>query len=211
MSNAQLSFLMIKLRSLFLIFLLSYSVSFFSQETHKKWKFAFQLDNRFSSLRGQEVTVFGAKIGLQYKRLTRFGIGSSFILNPVYITYFNKKLNTTETNKISFWYLSIFNDWILYKNEKWECFLTEQIGFGDPNFTKEINNDVVSNVDVNLYVNEISGQINYKLMPWIGLGIGIGHRNLLNKKSVLNATFDAPIYIAKIIIYPDYFFKKNKD
>ena len=202
---------MIKPKSLFIaLILLSFSVMY-SQETPKKWKFAFQLDNRFSSIRGQEVTVFGAIIGLQYKRLTRFGIGGSFILNPIYISYFNKKLNTLETNKISFWYFSLFNDWILYKNQKWECFITEQIGFGDPNFTKEINNDVVSDVDVNLYINEISGQVNYKLTTWIGLGVGIGHRNLLNKKSVLNATFDAPIYIAKIIIYPDYFFKKNKD
>ena len=199
---------MLKIQSLFIVFvLLSFSV-FYSQETPKKWKFVFQLDNRFSSIRGQQVTVFGAKVGLQYKKLTRFGIGSSFVLNPIYITYFNKRLNTSEINKISFWYFSVFNDWILYKNQKWECFLTEQIGFGDPNFTKEINNDVVSNVDVNLYVNEVSGQVNYKVTPWVGLGVGIGYRNLLNKKSVLNGTFDAPIYIAKIIIYPEYFFKK---
>ena len=75
------------------------------------------------------------------------------------------------------------------------------------NFTKEINNDIVSNVDVNLYVNEISGQVNYKVTPYLGLGAGIGYRNLLNKKSVLNTTFDAPIYIAKIIIYPGGFFQ----
>ncbi|RAR71821.1 hypothetical protein CLV55_106174 [Flavobacterium aciduliphilum] len=180
----------------------------FSQETSNKWKFAFQLDNRFSSIRGKEVTVFGGKVGVQYRKLTRFGLGGSIVMNPVYIEYFNRKVNAQETNKISFWYVSIFNDWILYKNKKWECFATEQVGFGRPNFTKEINNDVVSDVDVAVYVNEISGQVNYKIVPWIGVGAGIGHRNLLNKKSVLNTTFDAPIYIAKIILYPDFFFKK---
>ncbi len=179
---------------------------FYSQEAPKKWKFAFQLDNRFSSIRGKEITVFGLKVGLQYKKLTRFGVGSSFIVNPVYIDYFNKKRNTEETNKISFWYFSVFNDWILFKNNKWEGFVTEQIGFGRPNFTKEINNDIVSDFNVNLYVNEISGQVNYKLTKWIGLGAGVGYRSLLNKKSVLNTTFDAPIYIAKIIIYPETFF-----
>ena len=199
---------MIKLQTLLIAVLLFFSTAFYGQETPNKWKFAFQLDNRFSSIRGKEVTVFGAKVGVQYRKLTRFGIGGSLVLNPIYIDYFNKKLNTPETNKISFWYLSVFNNWILYKNKKWECFLTEQVGFGRPNFTKEINNYVVSDVDVDLYINELSGQVNYKLTPWVGLGIGIGHRNLLNKKSVLNTTFDAPIYIAKIIIYPDYFFKK---
>jgi len=197
---------MIQLKSLFIVFLLFGCAVFYSQEAPKKWKFAFQLDNRFSSIRGKEITVFGLKVGLQYKKLTRFGVGSSFIVNPVYIDYFNKKRNTEETNKISFWYFSVFNDWILFKNNKWECFVTEQIGFGRPNFTKEINNDIVSDFNVNLYVNEISGQVNYKLTKWIGLGAGVGYRSLLNKKSVLNTTFDAPIYVAKIIIYPETFF-----
>jgi len=190
---------------LFCLILFSTS-SYYSQEVPKKWKFAFQLDNRFSSIRDRNVTVFGLKVGLQYKKLTRIGIGSSFIVNPVYIDYFNKKIKTEETNKISFWYFSVFNDWILFKNKKWECFATEQIGFGRPNFTKEINNDIVSDINVNLYVNEISGQVNYKFTKCIGLGAGVGYRNLLNKKSALNTTFDAPIYIAKIIIYPETFF-----
>jgi len=198
---------MTKLQALCLCFLLFSTTTFYGQEVPKKWKFSFQLDNRFSSIRGKEVTVFGMKIGMQYKKLTRFGIGGSLISNPVYIDYFNKKEKAEETNKIGFWYFSIFNDWILYKSKRWECFATEQVGFGRPNFTKEINNDIVSNVDVNLYVNEISGQVNYKVTPYLGLGAGIGYRNLLNKKSVLNTTFDAPIYIAKIIIYPGGFFQ----
>jgi hypothetical protein len=178
-----------------------------AQDIPKKWSFAFQLDNRFSNIRNNEVTVFGAKIGFQYKKLTRVGLGSSFIINPVYINYFNKKANKEETNKISFWYFSVFNDWILFKNKKWECFFTEQIGFGKPSFVKEINDDVVSDVSVNLYVNEISGQVNYKFTSWIGVGAGFGYRNLLNNKAVLKTTFDSPIYIAKLIILPEVFFK----
>jgi len=186
-----------------------FSISNYSQEASKKWTFAFQLDNRFSSIRNQEISVFGTKIGFQYKKLTRFGLGSSFIINPVYINYFNKKLNNEETNKISFWYFSIFNDWILFKNNRWECFVTEQMGYGKPSFVKEVNDDVVSHVNVDLYVNEISGQVNYKFTSWIGFGAGFGHRSLLNNKSdVLKRTFDAPIYIAKIIILPEIFFKK---
>lgn len=184
-----------------------FSISNFAQEVTKKWTFAFQLDNRFSSIRNQEITVFGAKIGFQYKKLTRVGLGSSFIINPVYINYFNKKINKEETNKINFWYFSVFNDWILYKNKKWECFLTEQIGYGKPSFIKEINDDVISDVSIDLYVNEISGQVNYKFTSWIGVGAGFGYRSLLNNKSVLKTTFDSPIYIAKIIIQPEVFFK----
>lgn len=184
-----------------------FSISFYAQDIPKKWSFAFQLDNRFSNIRNNEVTVFGAKIGFQYKRITRVGLGSSFIINPVYINYLNKKLNKEETNKINFWYFSIFNDWILYKNKKWECFLTEQIGYGKPSFVKEISDDVVSDVNIDLYVNEITGQVNYKFTSWIGVGAGFGYRNLLNNKAVLKITFDSPIYIAKIIILPEVFFK----
>jgi hypothetical protein len=192
----------------FVIISFIFSISIYAQDAPKKWSFAFQLDNRFSSIRHQEISVFGAKIGFQYKKLTRIGLGSSFIINPVYINYFNKKLNKDETNKISFWYFSFFNDWIFYKNDNWECFVTEQLGYGKPSFVKEINDDVVSDVNVDLYVNEISGQVNYKITSWIGVGAGYGYRNLLNNKPVLKTTFDAPIFIAKIIILPEIFFKK---
>lgn len=188
--------------------LLFLSYSFYAQEVQKKWSFAFQLDNRFSSIRNQKITVFGTKIGFQYKKLTRFGMGSSFIINPVYLNYFNKKTNQEETNKISFWYFSFFNDWILYKNNNWELFLTEQLGYGKPSLIKEVNDDVISDVNVNLYVNEFSVQVNYKFTSWFGIGAGFGYRSLLNKKSVLSNTFDAPIYIAKLIISPEVFVKK---
>ena len=185
------------------------SLNSWSQETiEKKWRFAFQLDNRFSKIRGNEVTIFGAKAGLQYRKKVRFGIGTSFIINPVTISYYNKRAHAEETNVISFWYVSAFGDYIIYRSKNWECFLTEQLGFGTPSFKREINNDVVSDANVNLYVNEVSGQINYKVNHWIGLGVGVGHRDLLNKASALKATFDSPIYIAKIIIYPETFFEK---
>lgn len=200
---------MSKIKTTVLLLFIFFSILCFGQDNDPKWKLTFQLDNRFSEIHDSKVTIFGAKIGVQYKKLTRFGVGSSFILNPVYINYFNKKTNEEETNKINFWYLSFFNDWILYKNEKWECFVTEQVGFGRPSFTKEINNDIVSDINLNLFINEVSTQVNYKITPWVGVGAGIGYRNLLNKKSVLNATFDAPIYIAKVILYPGAFFKKQ--
>ena len=196
-------------KTIFVFILLLVSASNFSQENiPKKWKFAFQLDNRFSSIRNTDITIFGAKVGLQYKNLTRFGVGASFIVNPVTIEYFNKKLKVKETNVLNFWYLSVFNDWILYKSNHWECFLTEQMGTGNPSLKREVNDEVVANINVRLLLNEISGQVNYKINNWIGVGAGIGYRNILNNNPQLKNNFDAPIYIAKIIIYPETIFKK---
>jgi hypothetical protein len=189
-----------------ILFMISFSM--FSQENEaKKWKFAFQFDNRFSSIRNNDITIFGAKAGVQYKNLTRFGMGASFITNPVTIEYFNKKTKANETNNISFWYVSVFNDWILYKSNHWECFVTEQIGYGKPSFVREVNDEIVSDVNIGLVVNEISAQTNYKFNSWIGVGAGIGYRNILNPNARLKTTFDAPIYIVKVIIYPEVFFK----
>ncbi len=109
---------------------------------------------------------------------------------------------------VSFWYFSVFNDWILYKNEKWELFLTEQIGFGKPSLTRSVGDDVISDINVNLYVNELSAQVNYKIMPWLGAGAGFGYRKILNKNHLLNATFNAPIYILKVIVYPEVILRK---
>lgn len=189
-----------------IIFLISFSV--FGQESEvKKWKFAFQFDNRFSSIRENDITIFGTKAGLQYKNRTRFGLGVSFILNPLTIEYFNKKSKVNETNNIDFWYVSVFNDWILYKNDNWECFVTEQIGYGKPSFVREVHDEIVTDLNIPLFVNEISGQVNYKFNSWVGVGAGFGYRNILNSNAKLKNSFDAPIYIVKVIIYPEVFFK----
>ncbi len=200
---------MINKQLILLLFILSITTLTFSQvESQKKWKFAFQLDNRFSSIRKNDITIFGAKAGIQYRNLTRFGIGTSFLLAPVSIEYFNKKFKVQETNTINFWYVSFFNDWILYKSDHWECFVTEQIGIGNPSFTKEVNDEIISDANVGLFLNEISGQVNYKINNWIGIGTGFGYRNILNGNVQLKTTFNAPIYIFKLIIYPEGIFKK---
>ncbi|MFK7048390.1 MULTISPECIES: hypothetical protein [Flavobacterium] len=198
-------------RILFIIFLSFLSHYCNAQDpiipnSDKKYRFIFQMDNRLSSLRDNQISILGAKIGFQYKNKFRFGVGTSFILSPVKITYINKRTQLINDNKVSLWYGSLFTDWIFYKNPKWECFLTEQIGFGKPSFVREINDDIVRNTNISLYVNEISGQANYKILKWIGLGAGIGYRNILNSKAALKTTFDAPIYIGKIILYPENIF-----
>lgn len=180
-----------------------------SQELEKEYKFSFQLDNRLSSIKDNNITIYGAKIGIQYKHLTRLGIGGSFIANPVIINYFNKKLKLEETNTFYFWYFSLFNDWIIYKKNRWECFFTEQLGFGKPNFSKEINDEIVVDISRNLLLNELSGQVNYKVLPWLGAGAGFGYRNVLNGNSQFKNTMNAPIYILKLIIYPTYFQNKH--
>ncbi len=198
---------MFKPKNILFVLLICLSNSVFSQNNEvKKWKFAFQLDNRFSSIAKNDITIFGAKVGIQYKNKTRLGLGVSFIINPVTIQYLNKRTGKEETNTVNFWYISLFNDWILYKNKNWECFVTEQIGYGKPSFTQEINDEIVSDVNVSLLVNEISGQAGYKINDWIGLGAGFGYRNLINRQAKLKTAFNAPIYIVKIIIYPEAFF-----
>ena len=193
----------------FLIISLLLIVTCLGQQKPEKYKFNFQLDNRLSSIRNNTITLFGAKVGLQYKNLTRFGAGVSFILNPVEISYINKKTKLEETNTINFWYASLFNDWILYKNNKWECFVTEQIGFGKPTFVREVGSEIVNDIAVPIFVNEISAQVNYKVFSWAGIGAGFGYRNLWNGDTRLKNTLNAPIYIIKIIIYPDAIFYKH--
>ena len=191
-----------------LLCLFLFSSFVYSQEVLKKYKFNFQLDNRYSSIRGNNIMIFGTKIGIQYKNHTRFGLGVSFIVNPVDISYINKQTQKQEENKIGLWYVSFFDDWILYKNKKLECFVTEQIGYGKPDFVREVDNETVKNINRALVVNEISGQVNYKITSWVGLGAGSGYRNLWNGNSNMKRTFDSPIYIVKIIIYPESFFFK---
>ena len=190
-------------------FVCFYSVCFAQDIVSKTWKFNFQLDNRISQIKDKNITIFGLKAGVEYKSLTRFGIGTSFVLNPISIDYVNKKTRQTEQNSMEFWYVSVFSDWILFRNERWHCFVTEQIGVGQPNFIKTINDEVVSDVNVTIYINEISLQAQYKILPWIGAGAGFGYRNNLNKSQLLKSAIDAPVYIVKVILYPNMILQKK--
>lgn len=185
--------------------LLFISVVTFSQEA-KKWKLDFQLDNRFSSIRNRSVTIFGAKVGVSYKEMTNFGIGVSFIINPVEVDFINKQTQEQGTSTINFWYISLYNDWFILKRERWKIFITEQIGFGKPRYTREIDETIIQDANVSLVVNELSAQAHYKILPWLGAGAGGGYRHLWNKNSPLKNTFNAPILIGKLILYPEEIF-----
>ena len=76
--------------------------------------------------------------------------------------------------------------------------MTEQIGFGKPLFTtkvRRLKKNIVSNVEIDLFVNEIVRQANYKITSWIGAGTGLGYRNILNTSADLKSVFNAPIYV----------------
>ena len=191
-----------------LVFVLAVHVLHAQETEVRKWKYVLQLDNRFSSIQRNDILIFGTKTGFQYKNRLHFGLGASLIFDPVTVDYFNKKTGNEEINTMEFWYGSLFGDWILYKNQQWECFLTEQIGFGKPNFTRTIDDEIVSDVNVNIFVNEFSGQVNYKIRPWIGVGAGFGYRNSLNGSSQIKRALNAPVYIVKIVLYPQIFFNK---
>ncbi len=98
----------------YLKILLLLSVITFSQEV-KKWKLDFQLDNRFSFIRNQSITIFGAKIVVSYKEITSFGVGASFIINPVELGFINRQTQEEGTTSINFWYFSLYNDWYIFK------------------------------------------------------------------------------------------------
>ncbi|NQX91924.1 MAG: hypothetical protein HRT74_07350 [Flavobacteriales bacterium] len=46
-----------------------------SKPQFKKWRFDVQLDGRRSNLRDQPVQMGGVKIGMEHKRVHRFGLG----------------------------------------------------------------------------------------------------------------------------------------
>ena len=186
-----------------LLCVLFFSFQLTAQDSIPKWKFNFQFDDRISSIRNNSIVLIGAKFGYQYKQLTRIGIGTSFMLKPVEFEYISKKTSRVVTNKVDFWYFSIYNDWILYHRHHFEVFVTEQVGFGKPRYIRELGDEVLSSTNVDLYINELSTQVNYKISSIFGLGAGIGYRSLFNKQSLLTSTFDAPIYMAKLIVYPE--------
>ena len=62
---------------------------------------------------------------------------------------------------------------------------------------------------------EVSMLAEYRLLRWLGLGAGVGYRQMLTSDAILRKNFNGPLYIVKVKIYfhevYKMIFKRNKN
>lgn len=171
-----------------------------------RWLFGF--DTRSSFLLGQSVRIGGLRIGFEIDDADRFGWGfynlrNAAVLEDVPILFYSADsteswLDTTNVN-FSFGYNTLFYERVLFKNRKWEVSAPFHIGLGSiqatatdtTGFSHRLFNATVMPLEMS-----VTGQ--YNILPWLGVGAGLGYRAIVTSDQQVREAYNAPIWIAKV-------------
>lgn len=166
----------------------------------KKWRFDGSFDGRNSFSDGETVRVAGLRMGVEYKRIHRFGIGFYDLAAPV-----NQKIYQTPDTlfspaSLTLSYRSFYYERVLYFDPKWEFSGTAHLAQGDI---------IVSNTDqfTGLFTEyerlevtpiELSASGYHHLTWWLSAGLGVGYRWMLNTPEEIAPLYSSTVYLAKV-------------
>jgi hypothetical protein len=180
----------------------------------KQNKIVFNFDSRNTSIRKESVTLYGFRIGFQHKINWRLGIGFYHNLSSLEINNVNNK--SVDGQKVDvnllFGYIAPFIEYILLNHKRWEISIPFETGIGgtSANIFDLNRNNFIKNTHKIVFPIETALTGHYKIFPWIGIGYGIGYRQVLSKESITRESLSSGFYIIKIKIFPEPILKKFK-
>jgi len=170
-----------------------------------KPKISFRIDSRNSFISNKIALVRGYKIGLDYAKKIRLGIGFNRLATDFVSDY--SFLDGNEQIKVKprlhLEYISLFADYVFYKSKKWEFNLPLQLGGGYSYRKYKLDGkaNILDKEFVLIYEANINGL--YKIFTGVGVGVGTGYRIMLVGNSKIKDHFNSPIYIFRVKIFPN--------
>ncbi len=173
----------------------------------QKPRFFLQLDTYNSFVSREPANTIGLKTGLEFNRRIRLGIGiyelNSDIVKQKLITgVFEHDTILNARLRLNFIPLSF--DYIFYNRYPWEINIHNSLGFGSSYFFYYLNaagqKGKVDQKRISLLV--MSGNTQYKITRWLGVGAGLGFRVMLKDNSNITENFNSIIYSLQLRIFP---------
>jgi len=173
----------------------------FKKSFHTNPKLDVKLDNRFSFISNNDVKTIGVKVGLNFNRKFKVGLGINNLLVSDDNQYSNNEGFLVPVD-LEYFYFSPYIEYVYFNSKRWEFSLSTQIGFGSAsyNFTDSIGQKIKLAESVILSY-EPAMLIDYKIMRWFGIGTGVGYRLIYYKSVGIDQQFSSPEYVIKIKIY----------
>ena len=173
----------------------------FKKSFHTKPKLDFKFDNRFSFIRNYNVKTIGIKVGLNFNRKFKVGIGINQMLFPVKKKYLPED-GLFVPVELDYFYFSPYLEYVYFNSKKWEFSLSAQFGIGGANYNHiDVNGQKVKLVESLILSYEPAMLIDYKIIRWFGIGTGVGFRLVYYKSLGIEQQFSSPEYIVKLKVY----------
>ncbi|UPL47896.1 hypothetical protein [Hymenobacter sublimis] len=152
--------------------------SSFVRQAHRR--IVFQLDQRFSILNGKIVGINGVKGGVEWRGRWRAGVGVYRLSGGVPTRIAQPEGTPPGTrDEVRFRYLAGYGEYVFIGNPRWELSTPLQLGAGSY-YTKYYFPDggVRRTKSQVLFLLEPSVGAHYRIFRWIGVGAGVGYRQV---------------------------------
>ena len=171
----------------------------------------FQFDNRNERYHGAKGRMNGLKLGIEFYKRVRLGAG--FYENNDYYFIPYPAIEDSAQRQSRFNYSTFFTEVVFYRNFRFEFSVLGSVGGGHiavnnyntttapPSYSRS---DTISGVGV----RDLSINGHYKIFPWLGLGLGIGYRNVHRLADLnLRTAYSDPYLDFKLKLFLSYAYK----
>ncbi|MFN5622293.1 MAG: hypothetical protein ACK478_13405 [Flavobacteriales bacterium] len=167
---------------------------------YRKFKLDFSLDARQTLIGSQAARVGGVRIGLEYRRVHRFGVGLYGVGDGVSLSSLAEIDSSITWAKLTLSYQSLYYERVMYFSRKLEWSLTAHYGRG------RITGSYVRLGEANLQalpeqrvgVLEFSTLGYYNLNYWCSVGLGVGYRYMLSTPADIRSVYEAPVGLLRV-------------
>lgn len=168
---------------------------------YKKWKVDFVLDGRQTLLSNTRVRLGGVRVGLEYRRVNRFGIGIYTLGDGVKVNSLTEVDSRINDATLNLAYASIFYERILYFHKKWEWSATAHLGFGEITGKYRLPDESEDRTYFQS-VRPIEGStlLYYNLTYFMSIGTGVGCRYIPSTPEEIRPVYNAPVGILRLRI-----------
>lgn len=166
-------------------------------------RIVFQFDTRYSMVSSQRATVNGLKLGVEWRSRLRMGIGL-YVLSPTTRVNVKPGADWPEGTlaHATFRYGALYGEYVLLGNPRWEISLPVQFGMGrywvqytDPDGLRS------RSTSQRLFLLEPTIAAQMRVFRWIGVGGGMGWRQVLNSPLPPDQSINGPIFYLRAKLY----------
>lgn len=162
-------------------------------------KFDLTFDARRTLLNEEWLAVGGIRVGVEYRRIHRVGLGFYFLNTRIFTDNFDYSISE-DVVEYQFGYNTLYYERTLYFDPKWEMGGTIHLGGGTVNVYYNpdgLNNrELLDEVPFNAM--ELSAYGKYSILYWLGVGAGLGYRGVWGAEKEMRQTFSSPIFTLKL-------------
>ena len=155
-------------------------------------------DNRNSFISSRRARINGIKLMLEYNNKFNYGIGYNFLNSEINKTLYNiEKQGDTIQARLNMQYIGFFTEYTFYNEKKYQISIPIQLGLGFDNY--KYSDKVLYRKPIIIYETSLQGH--YKIIPWVGIGLGAGYRIMLLNNKNIDFKLNSPFYMFKVIIF----------